>query len=118
MVDGKLLVKFKKAWANYLAEFAKSYQNEGIPISYMTIQNEPNAKQIWESCLYSAKEEADFLRNYLFPTFKQNNLATQFLIWDHNKDILLERAIETLVTHQALNCASGVAFHWYTGRSF
>ena len=117
-MDGKLLPYYKKLWATYLARFVRSYQSQVLPISYMTIQNEPNAKQIWESCLYSAQEEADFLKNYLFPTFKENNLDTKFLIWDHNKDILLERCIETLVEYQALKYASGIAFHWYTGRSF
>lgn len=115
---GRLLPSYKKLWAIYLTKFVYNYQNQGIPISYMTIQNEPNAKQIWESCLYSAQEEADFLKNYLFPSFKEKNLNTKFLIWDHNKDNLLERCTETLVEHQALNYTSGIAFHWYTGRSF
>lgn len=50
-------------------------------------ENEPNAKQIWESCLYSSSEEADLLKNYLYPIFRKNGLNIQFLIWDHNKDI-------------------------------
>lgn len=115
---GKLLSKYKKLWTEYLVKYVHSYQSEGISIDYMTIQNEPNAKQIWESCLYSSQEEADLLKNYLSPIFRKNNLTTKFLIWDHNKDIVLERAVETLVDNQALNFASGIAFHWYTGGHF
>lgn len=115
---GKLLPQYRKLWTEYLVKFVKSYQKEGIPISYMTVQNEPNAKQIWESCLYSAAEEADLLKNYLSPTFKKKGLPTQFLIWDHNKDIILERSLETLIEHNALNATRGIAFHWYTGGHF
>ena len=118
MGGGKLLSQYRKLWAEYLVKYVRSYQEQGIPISYMTIQNEPNAKQIWESCLYSSKEEADLLRNYLSPTFKINGLPTQFLIWDHNKDIILERSLETLIHHNALTASSGIAFHWYTGGHF
>ncbi len=118
VMGGKLLSKYKKLWANYLVKYVQSYKSYGIPISYMTIQNEPNAKQLWESCLYSATEEADLLKNYLFPTFKEHGLKTKFLIWDHNKDIVLERGIETLIDNNCLDYASGIAFHWYTGGHF
>lgn len=114
---GKLLPEYKKLWVEYLIKYVRSYQAQGIPISYMTIQNEPNAKQIWESCLYSSDEEADLLRNYLYPTFKKNGLSTQFLIWDHNKDIILERSIETLVNYNALNYAKRYRFslvYWWS----
>ena len=115
---GKLLPQYKKLWAEYLIQYVLNYRSEGIPISYMTIQNEPGAKQSWESCLYSAEEEADLLKNYLFPIFQKNGLPTKFLIWDHNKDNILERSIETLVNYNALDYASGIAFHWYTGGHF
>lgn len=115
---GKLLPQYRKLWAEYLVKYVHEYRRQGIPISYMTVQNEPEAKQIWESCLYSASEEADLLKNYLYPTFKKNSLNTKFLIWDHNKDKVLERALGTLMDNQALNCASGIAFHWYTGGHF
>lgn len=107
---GKLLPQYKKLWAEYLVKYVISYQAQGIPISYMTVQNEPNAKQIWESCFYSALEEADLLKNYLYPIFKQKHLDTQFFIWDHNKDSILERAMQTLVDGNTLNCASRYCF--------
>ncbi|MCI8636794.1 MAG: glucosylceramidase [Clostridia bacterium] len=118
IMGGKLLSKYKKLWANYLVKYVLSYKSYGIPIQYMTIQNEPNAKQLWESCLYSATEEADLLKNYLFPIFKEHKLNTKFLIWDHNKDVILERCLETLIDNNCLDYASGIAFHWYTGGHF
>ncbi len=115
---GKLLDSYKKTWAQYLVKFVKSYAEEGISIDFMTIQNEPNASQPWESCRYNASEEADLLKNYLFPSFQKNRLKTKFLIWDHNKDAILQRATDCLVRNGALDFAAGIAFHWYTGSHF
>src|ERR1041385_2565437 len=64
---GKLKREFYQSWANYYAKFIQAYQREGIPIWGITIQNEPMATQKWESCIYSAEEERDFLKNYLGP---------------------------------------------------
>ena len=59
-LGGKLKDEFKQAWAEYLAKYFIEYKKLGIDIDYMTIQNEPNATQIWESCKFTAEEEADF----------------------------------------------------------
>lgn len=117
-LGGKLLPKFQETWANYLVNYVKEYQKLGIPISYMTIQNEPNAIQPWESCLYSGEEEANLLKDYLFPIFQKNYLQTKFFLWDHNKEKLLDRSIESLVTHNSFDYAAGIAFHWYSGEHF
>ena len=118
ILGGKLKEKYMQTWANYLVKYINSYKNEGINIDYMTIQNEPEAMQRWESCKYSAKEEANLLVNYLYPTFKQNNINTKFLIWDHNKNNIVERVNDCLIKYNALNYADGIAFHWYTGSYF
>lgn len=118
VLGGKLLDKYKETWANYLVKYIKSYEKENIKIDYITIQNEPNATQLWESCLYSSSEERDFAVNYLYPCFKENNVKTKILIWDHNKEKLFTRAFEELNDTSALNAISGFAFHWYTGDHF
>lgn len=115
---GKLDKKYFYTYANYLIQYLLSYQKEGFPISYMTIQNEPNATQIWESCLYTAKEEAKFAKEYLFPLLQKFHLDTKLFIWDHNKERLYVRAKETLNSIPYSNCISGIAFHWYTGDHF
>lgn len=115
---GKLLLKYKKLWTEYLVNYVLSYKRQGIPIDYMSIQNEPNAKQIWESCNYSSLEEADLLKNYLYPTFRKKGLNTQFLIWDHNKDVILERSIETLIHNNALDYAKRNCFSLVYRRPF
>lgn len=118
VLGGKLLDKYKKTWAEYIVKYIKSYENNGIKIDYITVQNEPNAIQIWESCLYSPQEEKDFIINYLFPTFQANNITTKILIWDHNKEKLFNRAFAELTNNKSLEAISGIAFHWYTGDHF
>lgn len=71
---GKLLPEFYQSWANYYVKFVQAYEKEGIPVWGLTIQNEPMATQIWESCIYTAEEERDFLKKYLGPTLHKNGL--------------------------------------------
>ena len=111
---GKLLPEFKQTYAKYLVKFIKAYEKENINIDYITIQNEPNAKQIWESCLYSPLEELDLIKNYVYPEFIKNNINTKILLWDHNKEKLISRYLNQNITKEI----SGFAFHWYTGDHF
>lgn len=117
-LGGKLANKYKQTWAEYLVKYIQAYQNEGIHIDYMTVQNEPNAAQTWESCLYSPEEESDFATNYLCYEFIKNNIDTKILIWDHNKEKLFTRTLQELQTKSNLDAISGIAFHWYTGDHF
>lgn len=117
-LGGKLLNKYKQTYADYLVNYLKAYEQEGIKIDFMTIQNETDAMPIWESCLYNPQDEVDFLVNYLYPTFQKNNIKTKILIYDHNKEKLLNRALAEFSNPEALKAASGIAFHWYSGNHF
>ena len=115
---GKLRWSYKQKWADYFVKYINSYLAEGFDIKYLTVQNEPNAIQPWESCLYDAKQEADFAINYLYPTLQKNNINTKILIWDHNKDKLFARAKEEISTEGGNEAIYGVAFHYYCGDHF
>lgn len=111
---GKLKPEFYQSWANYYTKFIKAYQKEGIPIWGLSIQNEPMATQRWESCIYSAEEERDFLKNHLGPTLKREGLADKKVIaWDHNRDLIFQRASTILADPQAAKFVWGIGFHWY-----
>src|SRR6478752_7276020 len=88
---GKLKDEFKQSWANYYVKFIKTYEAMGMPVWGLTVQNEPMAKQTWESCLYTAEDERDFIKNYLGPTLAKNGLGSKKLIcWDHNRDLIYQ----------------------------
>ena len=111
---GKLLPEFYQSWANYYVKFINSYQKEGIPIWGLTIQNEPMAIQKWESCIFTAEEERDFLKNYLGPTLNKAGLGDKKIsVWDHNRDLLTQRASIILDDPEASKYVWGIGFHWY-----
>ena len=111
---GKLKPEFYQSWANYYAKFIKAYQAEGIPIWGISIQNEPMATQTWESCIYSAEEERDFLKNHLGPTLKREGLGDKKIIaWDHNRDLIYQRVSTLLADPQAAKFVWGIGYHWY-----
>lgn len=111
---GKLKPEFYQPWANYYAKFIKAYEKEGIPIWGLTIQNEPMATQRWESCIYTAEEERDFLKNYLGPTLEKEGLGDKkIIVWDHNRDLMFQRASVILNDPEASKYVWGIGFHWY-----
>jgi len=111
---GKLLPEFYQPWANYYVKFINSYQKEGIPVWGLTVQNEPMATQRWESCIYTAEEERDFLKNYLGPTLKKAGLGDKKItVWDHNRDLMSQRATVILDDADANKYVWGIGFHWY-----
>jgi glucosylceramidase len=116
---GKLKPEFDEAWARYYVKFIQAYGRAGVPIWGVTVQNEPMAVQPWESCLYTAEEERDFVKHYLGPTLAKNGLQDKkILIWDHNRSIMYGRAQAVLDDPQAAPYVWGVAFHWYVGDNF
>ena len=111
---GKLKPEYYQTWANYYAKFIKAYEKEGIPVWGLTIQNEPMATQTWESCIFTAEEERDFLKKYLGPTLQKEGLGDKKIIaWDHNRDLIYQRASTLLSDPEAAKYAWGIGFHWY-----
>ncbi|MDT5268388.1 MAG: glucosylceramidase [Acidobacteriota bacterium] len=111
---GKLKPEFYQAWADYYTKFIKAYQGEGVPIWGVTIQNEPMATQRWESCIYTAEEERDFLKNYLGPTMHKAGLGDKkIIVWDHNRDLIYQRVGTMLSDPEAAKYVWGIGYHWY-----
>lgn len=111
---GKLLPKYYQTWADYFVKFIQAYEAEGIPVWGVTIQNEPMATQRWESCIYSAEEERDFLKKNLGPTFEKNGFGDKnIVVWDHNRDLISHRANTIFEDAAAAKYAWGIGFHWY-----
>ena len=111
---GKLKPEFYQSWANYYTKFIRAYEREGIPVWGITIQNEPMATQTWESCIYSAQDERDFLKNFLGPTMKRAGLGDRKIFgWDHNRDLIYQRVSTLLSDPEAAKYLYGIAFHWY-----
>jgi glucosylceramidase len=111
---GTLLPEFFQPWAMYYTKFVKAYEKEGIPIWAISAENEPMAVQTWESCVFTAEAERDFVKNYLGPTMKKEGLGDKKIIaWDHNRDLMVQRANIVFSDPEASKYFWGMGFHWY-----
>ena len=111
---GTLLPEYYQTWANFYVKFIKEYEKEGIPVWGTSTQNEPMAVQTWESCIYTAEAERNFIKNYLGPTLKKENLGNKkIIIWDHNRDLMNQRANVIYSDPEAAKYIWGMGFHWY-----
>ena len=114
LYGGELLPEYYSIWALYYTKFIKAYEKEGIPIWGITIQNEPAAVQRWESMIYTAEQERDFLKNHLGPTMHHQGLGDKkIIVWDHNRDLGTHRATTIFGDPDAAKYAWGTGFHWY-----
>jgi glucosylceramidase len=115
---GHLKRDYYQRYADYIAKYITSYRELGFDVRCMTIQNEPLAVQLWDSCEYSEAAEKEFLRDYLYPTLQKKGLSdVAIYIWDHNKERVYERACE-IVDETTAGMIEGIAFHWYSGDHF
>lgn len=116
---GKLLPEFRDSWAKYYVKFVEEYRKMGLTIWGLTVQNEPAAVQRWDSCIYTGEEERDFIKNHLGPTLQNSSAKdVKLLIWDHNRDIMVERAKAVLSDPEAAKYVWGTGFHWYSKDQF
>jgi glucuronoarabinoxylan endo-1,4-beta-xylanase len=65
--NGSLLASDYGAYATWLVNWLKSLSSDNIPVSSLSIQNEPNICQSYDSALWSASAMATFLTNNLGP---------------------------------------------------
>lgn len=115
---GSLKPEYRKTWADYICRYIKEYRKRGYQIKRLSLQNEPKAVQTWDSCIYTAKQEKEFLRDYMWPALQENGLSdVEVFIWDHNKERAFERACE-IIDETTDSMITGIAFHWYSGDHF
>ncbi len=116
---GQLLPQYREAWAKYFVKYIKAARQKGLNIWAVTVQNEPAAVQTWDSCIYSAEEEGAFVRDYLGPILQREGLGDiKIYIWDHNRDIMVERVTGALADPGAAKYIYGIANHWYVSEAF
>jgi glucosylceramidase len=72
---GRLRPEYYDSWARYYTRFIKSYRAKGYRCGDHHPE-QPMATQIWESCIYQAEDERDFLKNHLRSGHEQEGSAT------------------------------------------
>ncbi len=115
---GSLKPEYRDFWADYICRYITEFQRRGYAVQRISIQNEPKAAQTWDSCIFTAEQEREFLRDHLRPALVRHGLErVEVFIWDHNKERLYERVRDT-VDDTVGDMVAGAAFHWYSGEHF
>jgi glucosylceramidase len=116
---GQLKPEYRQVWANYYVRYLNEYRKAGVEIWGMTVQNECEANQPFESCLWTGEEERDFVRDHLGPTLAKAGFGKlRLMVWDHNRDRMFERAKLVYDDPAAAKYVWGTAYHWYEGECF
>lgn len=56
---GFLLPEYRELWAEYICKYIKEYKARGVDVFCLSVQNEPDAKQTWDSCTYTKEQERE-----------------------------------------------------------
>lgn len=118
---GQLKPEYFDVYADYFIKFIEAYQEEGIPIYAVTVQNEPHhessdspTEYAYPTMKMTASDQAEFVKNHLGPKFDQNNIDTKIIIWDHNWDEP-DYPLEILEDEETKSYIAGTGFHCYGG---
>jgi glucosylceramidase len=113
---GKLLPEYNESWAMFFSKYIKAYQQEGIDIWGLTVENEPlGNNNNWESMHYSPEEMMEFVKNHLGPTLESEGLSgVKILGYDQNRGEELEKWANVMYANEnSSKYFDGMAVHWY-----
>ncbi|AEY85461.1 putative glycosyl hydrolase [Streptomyces hygroscopicus subsp. jinggangensis 5008] len=111
---GSLKPENYSAYADYLIRAIRAYQQEGITLTDLTVQNEPEFETSYPSMAMTSTQQADFLR-VLDPKLTAAGLATNILAYDHNWDHP-QYPLDVFSRTSGISRIIGAAFHCYGGQ--
>lgn len=115
MIKGRLLPEAYDPYAHYFLRFLQAYAAEGVPVQYLSVQNEPDFEpENYPGMRMSAQERAAFVGQHLGPLLRGSGIGTQILEWDHNWDEP-QQPLGFLADSVGRSFVTGVAWHCYAG---
>jgi O-glycosyl hydrolase len=113
MIGGTLKDEYSAVLANYFVKFIQAYGKAGVPIHYVTPQNEPLAAPTWPGMELTPSQEITLVK-HMGDAFAANDLPTKILAWDHNWDV--PSYPETIYNDpSASKHVAGAGWHIYSG---
>ncbi|WP_250031746.1 ricin-type beta-trefoil lectin domain protein [Paractinoplanes maris] len=115
--QGYLQAQYYKAYAQYFVRYIQGYQAQGVPIRYVTSQNEPGCCPGYPSMQWPVSGLQSFAKNDLMPALQGAGLTTKLLIGDWNFDTY-DQWVAPLVNDSAIRNHpnfGGIAWHDYGG---
>jgi glucosylceramidase len=121
---GWLRFEYYPMYAQYLVRYVQSYQSAGIPVDYVSVQNEPNCCQAgnptamnYPGMSWNASGLVEFTKNHLFPAFRAAGITTKVLVHDWNYGDYGQIGSGILADAALRNdpLFGGIAWHGYFG---
>lgn len=105
------------AYADYFVKYLQAYQAQGVPVQYVTAQNEPTCCSGYPSMSWNGSGLAYFTKSELLPKLQAAGLSTKVLAHDWNWDTYDAYAAPTVDDAAVRNHPNfgGVAWHGYGG---
>ncbi|MDT3397701.1 glycoside hydrolase family 30 beta sandwich domain-containing protein [Streptomyces sp. B1866] len=100
-------------YADYLVEAVEAYRDEGVPVDYLTVANEPLFETLYPSMGMSSGEQVRLFR-LLDEKLTAAGLGTRLLAFDHNWNHA-EYALDVLRRTAGIGRVAGASFHCYGG---
>ncbi|WP_344133679.1 glycoside hydrolase family 30 protein [Saccharopolyspora halophila] len=106
--------------ADYLVGTAQAYADAGLPLDYLSVQNEPYHPETpdggagYPSMHMDPAQQAAIIGDELGPKLAEAGLGTKILAWDHNWDHP-EYPAQVVDDPEAGRHTAGAAFHCYGG---
>ncbi|MFJ3824748.1 ricin-type beta-trefoil lectin domain protein [Streptomyces nodosus] len=105
------------AYASYFVKYLQTYRDQGVPVSYVTAQNEPTCCSGYPSMSWNASGLAYFTKSELLPKLQAAGLSTKVLAHDWNWDTYDSYAAQTVDDAAVRSHPNfgGIAWHGYGG---
>ncbi|MGW3510593.1 ricin-type beta-trefoil lectin domain protein [Streptomyces sp. NPDC000994] len=105
------------AYAAYFVKYLQAYRDQGVPVAYVTAQNEPTCCSGYPSMSWNASGLAYFTKSELLPKLRSAGLSTKVLAHDWNWDTYDSYAAQTVddAAVRAHPNFGGIAWHGYGG---
>lgn len=115
MNGGNMNTAYFSSLAQYFVDYLQAYQQQGVPIYAIAVQNEPlNSNANYPTEYLAASEAADFIANDLGPALSAGGFGSvKLLAYEHNWDNTAYA--QTILSSAAANYVAGTAFHCYAG---
>jgi glucosylceramidase len=102
---------YLNAYALYFSKFIQAYREEGIEISAVHVQNEPNSCQNFPSCIWTPSGLATFIGKYLGPKLEADQPGVDIWLGTIERP-QIERIDTILNDPNAGNYIKGIGFQW------
>jgi glucosylceramidase len=115
LIKGQLEPRYYEAFARNMARVVEEFGRDGVPVSMLTIQNEPDFEpDDYPGMRVNPPERAQIIGRFLGPTLAARGLKTEILDYDHNWDDP-QMPLAVLADPVARRYVAGVAWHCYEG---